>query len=86
MLYTAEQLRHTLRDDLSSTFDAIGQAKDMESALYASGMLAGRLLELDRLGVLQLGEHQGWLADAASAISEKRKALDDDPLYKCFTV
>jgi hypothetical protein len=86
MLYTIDQLRATLRKDLSPYLKAIAQAQGIEPAMYASGELAGRLLELDRLGVLQHGERQAWLADAAQAISKKRRALDDDPLYKIVTI
>lgn len=86
MLYTADELQKTLRADLLPDFDAISLADTMEAALYASGVLAGRLLELDRLGVLQQGQRHAWLADAASAVSARRKALGDDPLYKIVEI
>jgi len=86
MLYTIDELRATLRADLLPDFEAIAQADSLEAALYASGVLAGRLRELERLGVLQQGQRQAWLSDAAEAVSARRKALDDDPLYKIVSI
>lgn len=86
MLYTVDELQQTLRADLLPDFDAINQADSVESALYASGVLAGRLVELERLGVLQHGQRQAWLADAATAVHARRKMLAEDPLYKIVEV
>ncbi|WAT32136.1 hypothetical protein [Pseudomonas sp. GXZC] len=80
MLYSVDELQQTLRADLLPDFEAISKADSMEAALYASGVLAGRLQELDRLGVLQQGQRHAWLADASSAVSARRRALDADPL------
>lgn len=86
MLYTADELQQTLRADLLPDFEAISQADSVENALYASGVLAGRLLELNRLGVLQKGQRQAWLADAADAVSARRKVLDDVRLYTITSI
>jgi hypothetical protein len=82
MLFTLEALRSTLREDLNTTLDQIRVAEGVEAAILAHGQLMGRLIELERLGVLQLGQRQAWLVDAAAVFRQRRQelaVLDDSP-------
>ena len=65
------------RDDLAQHLLALSLAPSMEAAMYASGVLAGRLIELERLGRLSKGERLAWLSDAALAVSARRRGFEN---------